>query len=71
MNRHHNDSTIAVAWSYLVIIYNVLKKGQSYQELGEDYQDKQPDKERLARRLLKRLEKLGVKVTLAAQEAVA
>jgi DNA polymerase III delta subunit len=54
-----------------VIIYNVLKKGQSYQELGEDYQDKQPDKERLARRLLKRLEKLGVKVTLAAQEAVA
>jgi transposase len=69
--RGKKRALVAVGHRLLVIIYNVLKKGQSYQELGEDYQDKQPDKERLARRLLKRLEKLGVKVTLAAQEAVA
>ena len=55
---------MAVAHRLLEIIYNVLKKGQSYQELGEDYLDKRQDKERLRQRLLKRLEKLGVKVTV-------
>jgi hypothetical protein len=32
--------------------------------LGEDYLDRQPDRERLKQRLLRRLEKLGVKVTV-------
>ena len=53
----------------LGIVYAVLKKKSVYRELGADYQDRQ-DKEKLAARLLKRLEKLGVKVTVAA-EAVA
>jgi len=68
--RGKKRALIAVGHRLLHIVYNVLKKGQRYQELGEDYLDKQSDKERLARRLLKRLEKLGVKVTVV-QEAEA
>jgi transposase len=69
--RGKKRALVAVGHRLLQIVYNVLKKGQSYQELGEDHQDKQQDKERLARRLLKRLEKLGVKVTVQQEEAVA
>jgi transposase len=69
--RGKKRALVAVGHRLLRIIYNVLSKGRSYQELGEDYQDKQHDKERLARRLLKRLERLGVKVTVQQEEAVA
>jgi transposase len=70
--RGTKRALVAVGHRLLQIVYNVLSKGQSYRELGEDYQDKQQDKQRLARRLLKRLEKLGVKVTVhEQQEAVA
>jgi len=55
---------VAVAHRILEIVYNVVKKGQSYRELGADYLDKQEDKERLTQRLLKRLQKLGLKVTV-------
>lgn len=60
--RGKKRALVAVAHRLLAIIYNVLKKRQTYQELGEDYRDKQPNTERLKERLLKRLEKLGVKV---------
>jgi transposase len=69
--RGKKRALVAVGHRLLEIIYNVLKKGQTYQELGEDYLDKKQDKERLAQRLLRRLEKLGVKVTVEPTEAVA
>ena len=52
--------------------FYVLKKGQDYRELGESYLEEKQDKQRLAQRLLQRLEKLGVKVRVQeGQEAVA
>jgi hypothetical protein len=69
--RGKKRALVAVGHRLLEIIYNVLKKGQSYQELGEDYLDKRQDKERLKERLLKRLAKLGVKVTVEEPAAVA
>jgi transposase len=62
--RGKKRALVAVAHRLLAIIYNVLKKGQDYRELGADYLDKQEDKERLKQRLLKRLERLGLKVTV-------
>lgn len=67
--RGKKRALVAVGHRLLEIIYAVLKKGQSYQELGEDYQDKKQDKDRLTQRLLRRLEKLGVKVTVEATKA--
>jgi transposase len=69
--RGKKRALVAVAHRLLEIIYNVLKKGQSYQERGEDYLDKKQDKEHLKQRLVMRLEKLGVKVTVQDQAAVA
>jgi len=67
--RGKKRALVAVAHRLLVIIYNVLKKGQAYVEPAPACASRPQDKERLKRRLLKRLEKLGVKV--AEVEAVA
>jgi transposase len=69
--RGKKRALVAVGHRILEIVYNVLKKGPNYRELGADYLDKPEDKERLKQRLLKRLEKLGVKVTVEAVPAVA
>jgi transposase len=69
--RGKKKALVAVAHRMVAIIYNVLKEGQRYEELGEDYQEKGPDKDRLAKRLLRRLEKLGVKVTVEEGQPVA
>jgi transposase len=66
--RGKKRALVAVAHRLLEIIYNVLKKGQEYRELGEDFHEQGPDKDRLAKRLLRRLEKLGVKVTVEAEQ---
>jgi transposase len=58
----------AVAHTLLVVVYHVLSRGQAYQDLGADYLDRlQPD--RLANRLVRRLERLGLKVTVEPQTA--
>jgi len=54
---------IAVGHSILVIIYHVLKQRASYKELGGDYFDKQ-NTEKLRARLIRKLESLGVRVTV-------
>jgi transposase len=61
---------VAVAHRLLLIVYNVLKHGQSYQEPAAA-PDKPQNKERLKRRLLNRLEKLGLQVTVREVEALA
>lgn len=53
----------AVAHKILVIAYCILKTGTPYQELGSDYFDKLHP-ERTARRLVQRLQRLGLTVTL-------
>jgi len=68
--RGKKKALIAVAHTLLTMIYQVLKKGEPYQELGADYFDRL-DPEGLTKQLVKRLEKLGHKVTLAAQDDAA
>ena len=54
----------------LVMIYHILRNAVDYRELGPDYLDKlQP--RRLTTYLVKRLESLGHKVTLAPAEQAA
>jgi transposase len=61
--RGRKRALVAVGHSLLGIIYQVLKEGRSFRELGEDYFDRL-QAERLTRRLVHRLERLGHKVTL-------
>ncbi|GEM_PF-2480289 len=60
----------ALGHTMLVSMYHMLKEGVDYQELGPDYLDKlQPL--RLTTYLVKRLESLGHKVTLAQADQAA
>lgn len=54
---------MAVAHSVLVISYHMLKTGQAYYELGGNYLE-QINKDQLERYYLKRLQRLGLKVTV-------
>lgn len=54
---------VAVAHTMLVIVYHLLSRRVAYAELGSDYVDRQ-QVERQRRRLVERLEALGVKVTI-------
>jgi transposase len=56
--RGKKRALVAVAHSLLVIIYHMLSRGTTYQELGADHFDR-TNKERLTRHLIKRLESLG------------
>lgn len=54
---------VAVAHSIAIAIYHILTEGVPYHELGSDYFHKL-NKKKLERRLVRRLEELGYKVTL-------
>jgi transposase len=64
--RGKKRALVAVGHTLLGIVYAVLKKQSTYRELGADYLDRQ-DKGRLTARLLQRLAKFGVKVTVEAE----
>ena len=61
--RGNKRACIAVGHSILKIVYHVLKDGCVYQDLGGNYFDRL-EPERLTRYLIRRLERLGHKVTL-------
>jgi transposase len=61
--RGTRRAAVAVARSILVIAYHLLRNGTQYIELGADYFDKR-NQEQVERRLVKRLQQLGHKVTL-------
>jgi transposase len=61
--RGKNRALIAVAHSLLVTVYSFTMAGQPYCDLGLDYFDHLNQKS-LERSLVKRLEKLGHRVTL-------
>jgi transposase len=73
--RHgHKKAIGAVAHSILIASYHILKDDIPYKDLGGDYFARRADPERLAKRLLAQLERLGHTVTLqtsTAPEAVA
>ena len=54
---------VAVGHSILVIAYHILQRRVGYRELGGDYFDRQHT-EGIQRHLIRRLEKLGLKVTV-------
>jgi transposase len=61
--RGKKKALLAVAHTLLVMCYQVLRKGQPYQELGPEYLN-QWGPERRTRQLVRQLESLGHKVTL-------
>lgn len=66
--RGKKRALIAVGHSMLVIFYHMLKNGTTYSDLGGDFFDRL-EPYRLKRYYLKRLEKLGYKVTLEPEVA--
>jgi transposase len=66
--RGKQRAAMVVAHSILVIVYYMLQRGTSYVELGADYFDKR-NQQQLQHSLVKRLERLGLKVTLAPPDA--
>jgi transposase len=61
--RGKKRACVAVAHSILKIVYYMLKDGRSYHDLGGSYFDRL-DPQRLTRYLVRRLQRLGLKVTL-------
>jgi hypothetical protein len=61
--RGHSKAIVAVAHSILVAAYYILKDEKAYDELGGDYFIRREDQERLTRRLVRQLERLGQRVT--------
>jgi transposase len=60
-----NKALVAVGHSLMVIIYHVLAQRAGYRELGGDYFDRQHQQNQ-QQRLIKKLEALGLKVTVEA-----
>jgi transposase len=68
--RGKNKAAVAVAHTILVDAYHILKHGSTFKDLGGDYFERR-DKDALERRLVRRLEDLGNRVTLEKVENVA
>lgn len=66
--RGKKKAIVAVAHAILVVVYHLVVRNEPYKELSGDYFDRQ-DPETTAKRLVKRLEKLGYQVTVQAQAA--
>jgi transposase len=62
-------AAVAVAHRILVILFHIIRHGQSFRELGDDYFD-QLHPERAARRLMSRLERLGYDLSAVRPKAV-
>jgi transposase len=68
--RGKKRALIALAHTIEVVIYYVLKRKAPFAELGADYLDRH-DKDRLLAGLVRRLERMGHKVTLEPSEPAA
>ena len=72
--RGHKKAIIAVAHSILIASYHILKDQIPYHDLGGDYFARRADPDRIAKRLIAQLERLGHTVavqTSTAQDVVA
>jgi transposase len=61
-------ATMAVAHSILCICWELLKHGQTYQDLGRNYFER-TDEERIKRYMVNRLKKMGYEVQLSKKDA--
>jgi transposase len=68
--RGKKRALVALGHTILTVIYYVLKRKTTYQELGADYLDRH-DKDRMLASLVRRLERMGHKVTLEPCEPAA
>jgi transposase len=64
--RGSKKAAVAVGHSILVIAYHVLERDRPYEELGEDHFHRRQSDEEYAKRLVRKLERLGHKVALEA-----
>jgi transposase len=64
--RGHNKAVTAVAHSILIAAHHILKNDVPYHDLGGDYFARRADPQRLTKRLVAQLERLGHNVTLQA-----
>src|SRR5262245_32614639 len=62
-HRGHKKAVAAVAHAILVIVYHLLTRSTTYQELGTDYYDRRAA-ERARRRAIQVLERQGYRVAL-------
>jgi transposase len=60
---------VAVAHTILVIVFHMLKNQQPYSDLGADYFDRR-NTDQLKRSLVRRLERLGVQVSIVPTPAI-
>jgi transposase len=67
--RGHKKAIVAVAHSILIAAYHILKDDVPYQDLGGDYFTRRADRNRIAKRLVAQLERLGHTVTLETSTA--
>jgi len=61
--RGGKKATIAVAHSILVIAYHLIAGKKTHEDLGANYFD-EVNRERVSKRLVKRLQSLGYSVTM-------
>ncbi len=61
--RGTKKAEVALAHTILVIAYHVLNRREPYRDLGPNYFDEH-DRQAVERRLVRRLEKLGLKVSI-------
>lgn len=66
--RGHKRAAVAVGHKILVATYHMLSQNVSYNDLGDLYLDKL-NRHRLTRNLVRRLERIGYRVTLAEKVA--
>jgi transposase len=65
MRRGPKKAVVAVAASMLTAAYHMLQRGVFYEDLGANHFDRR-DKDKVAKRLIRRLEELGLKVEVKA-----
>lgn len=63
-HRGHQRAAVAVAHSILIICWHLLSDRKPFEDLGADYHQRRRNPEAEARRLLRRLEALGHRVTV-------
>jgi len=68
--RGAKRAVVAIAHKILIAVYHMLKEDVSYNDLGDLYLDKM-NKQHLKRNLVRRLERLGFRVTLQEQRPAA
>jgi transposase len=62
--RGHKKAIVALAHSILIATYHILKDNVPYHDLGGDYFIRRADPDRIAKRLIAQLERLGHTITL-------